>query len=120
MHTELQSNHSEIIQFIGSNVILGSVFLVIGILGIIIIKKTKSQKEFNSILNVIAITIIAILIFNVMLYYVSTPSDFTILNFIEIPITINDVKKKPDVFLFILDEFAGERQLKMGLRQELF
>ena len=119
-HTLLQSSNSDTIQFLGSNPILGTVFLIVGIFGTIFFIKTKASTDLNSIFNVVAVTIIAILILNLMFYYASNQAeDIIFLDSAQTPIIINDVEKKPDVFVFILDEFAGEKQLKMDFNYDL-
>ena len=119
-HTLLQSDNSDTIQFLGSNPILGTIFLAVGIFGTIFFIKTKVSTELNTIFNIVAVTIIAILILNLMFYYATNQAeDIIFLDFAQAPIIINDVDKKPDVFVFILDEFAGEKQLKMDFNYDL-
>ena len=119
-HTLLQSDNSDTIQFLGSNSILGTIFLAVGIFGTIFFIKTKVSTELNTIFNIVAVTIIAILILNLMFYYATNQAeDIIFLDFAQAPIIINDVDKKPDVFVFILDEFAGEKQLKMDFNYDL-
>ena len=94
--------------------VLGPIFLIIGVLGIIFFVKTKANRELNSIFNVVAITISVILI-SLFLLYDSSQSfqnDETF-NLQEISISVNNIQNKPDVFVFLLDEFAGEKQLEM-------
>ena len=121
IHNILQSNSSDISQFIGSNLVLGPIFLVIGILGIIFFKKTRASSELNSIFNIIAIAMIAVLITTLMFSYSTNWNDVDSIlsNFVEEPIIINDVEKKPDVFVIIVDEFAGEKQAKIDFNYDL-
>ena len=119
-HALLQSDNSDTIQFLGSNPILGTIFLAVGIFGTIFFIKTKVSTELNTIFNIVAVTIIAILILNLMFYYATNQAeDIIFLDFAQAPIIINDVDKKPDVFVFILDEFAGGKQLKMDFNYDL-
>tara|TARA_Y100000310_G_scaffold218898_1_gene220257 strand:+ start:987 stop:2519 length:1533 start_codon:yes stop_codon:yes gene_type:complete len=119
-HTLLQSSDSDTIQFLGSNPILGTVFLIVGIFGTIFFIKTSASTELNTIFNIVAISIIAIVILNLVYYYASNQTeDITISDLVHAPIIINDVEAKPDVFVFILDEFAGEKQLKMDFNHDL-
>jgi len=120
-HTILQSSDSNTIQLLGSNLILGTIFLVVGIFGTVFFIKTKASTELNTIFNIVAISIIAVLIVSLMSYYASNWADIdnTVVDFVQTPIIINDVEKKPDVFVFILDEFAGEKTLKMDFDYDL-
>jgi len=97
----LSVESNEIIQFLGSYLVLGIIFLTVGILVTIFFIKTKSHIELNSIFNVIAITIVIILIFNIGLYYITNSSDSVKLDFIDGSLIINDLNEKPDVFVFI-------------------
>ena len=83
--------------------------------------KTKASTELNTIFNVVAVSIIAVLIVSLMSYYISnwTDVDNILSDFVQEPIIINNVEKKPDVFVFILDEFAGEKTLKMDFNYDL-
>ena len=121
VHNILQSNSSDAIQFLSSNPVLGTVFLIIGILGIIFFVKTKATTELNRIFNMVAISMIVVLIFSLMFYYASnwTDVDSILSDFVEEPIIINNVEEKPDVFVLIIDEFAGEKQLKMDFNYDL-
>ena len=119
-HTLLQSSDSDTIQFLGSNPILGTVFLAVGILGIIFFIKTRLSIELNTIFNIVAVSIIAIIILNLAFYYASNQTeDIIFSDLVQAPIIINDIETKPDVFVFILDEFAGEKQLKMDFNYDL-
>lgn len=121
VHNILQSNSSDASQFLGSNLILGPIFLVIGILGIIFFKKTRASNELNSIFNIIAISMIAVLIVTLMFSYSTnwTDVDSILSDFVQEPIIINDIEKKPDVFVIILDEFAGKKQLELDFNYDL-
>ena len=103
-----------------SVVVIATIFLIIGVLGIIFFVKTKANSELNSIFNVSALTISVILI-SLFFLYISSQSfenneDF---NFQEISIIINNIQNKPDVFVLLLDEFAGEKQLEMDFDYSL-
>ena len=120
-HSILQSSDSDTIQFLGSNPILGTIFSVVGIFGTIFFIKTKASTELNTIFNIVAISIIAVLIVSLIFYYASNwpDTDNTIPDFVQEQVIINDVEKKPDVFVFILDAFAGEKTLKMDFNYDL-
>lgn len=105
--------------FLSSHLILGSIFLSVGILGIIFFKKTNAIKELNSIFNVVAIAIMGVLILNILFYYILDSSDENYIEFVELPIILNIVDDKPDVFVFIFDEFAGSEQLKNDFNYDL-
>tara|TARA_Y100001936_G_C16085701_1_gene681567 strand:- start:2629 stop:4152 length:1524 start_codon:yes stop_codon:yes gene_type:complete len=107
------------LQLFSSNLILGTIFLSIGILGIIFFRRTQENKKINSIFNVVAITIILILIMNVAIFFIENPIDSSYEYFQDIPLIKKDIQEKPDVFVFILDEFAGKKQLKMDFKYDL-
>ena len=119
LHTFLQNSEDSTIQIFGSNLILGTIFLIIGVLGIRFFLKTNQNYQINSIFNVVAITIILILSANVVIYFVNNPVNETEEYFGNISIIEKNVNEKPDVFLFILDEFAGKYQLKMDFDYNL-
>ncbi len=116
---QLSVESNEITQFLDYPLVLPIIFLAVGILATIFFIKTKSHIELNSIFNVIAITIVIILIFNIGLYYITNSSDTIKLDFIDGSLIINDINEKPDVFVFLLDEFAGEKQLQMDFDYDL-
>jgi len=107
------------LQLFSSNLILGTIFLSIGILGIIFFRRTQENKKINSIFNVVAITIILILIMNVAIFFIENPIDSSYEYFQDIPLIKKDIQEKPDVFVFILDEFAGKEQLMMDFNYDL-
>ena len=108
-----------IFQIFGKNSILGVIFLVIGIIIIVIILKNKITKNFNRPLNIMAITIVGFLIFNIASYYVANPVDYTVSDYSELDIPIFKVDTKPDIYLFILDEFAGKKTLQADFNHDL-
>ncbi len=107
------------LQLFSSHSILGIIFLSIGILGLIFFRRTQENKKINSILNVVAITIILILIMNVSIFFIENPIDSSREYFQNIPLTKKVLQERPDVFVFILDEFAGEKQLEMDFEYDL-
>jgi len=90
LRNELRTSDDELLQFLGSHYVLGVIFFIIAVIGPFFFLRTKSDYELNSIFNVIAITIVGILIFNVALYYVSNPSDVGQFDFEGIPLIVND------------------------------
>ena len=110
---------SEYSQF-NLNFVLLPIFLIMGVLGTVFFVKIKANSELNSIFNVVAITIFVILVSIFLIYNSSqTFQDIDDLNFLEIPVLVNDIQKKPDVFVFLLDEFASEKQLEMDFNYSL-
>ena len=104
VHTILQSSDSDTIQFLGSNPILGTIFLAVGIFGTIFFIKTKASTELNTIFNVVAVSIIAVLIVSLMSYYISnwTDVDNILSDFVQEPIIINNVENKIMVNIIIM------------------
>ena len=74
------------LQLLNSNLILGTIFLSIGILGLIFFQRTQENKKINSIFNVIAITIILILIMNVAIFFTDNQIDSSQEYFKNIPL----------------------------------
>ena len=56
---------------------------------------------------------------NVAIYFINNPVNETEEYFGNISIIEKNVDEKPDVFLLILDEFAGKYQLKMDFNYNL-
>ena len=107
------------LQLFSSNLILGTIFLSIGILGLIFFRRTQENKKINSIFNVVAMTIILILIMNVAIFFIDNQIDNSQEYFKNIPLIEKNLQEKPDVFVFILDEFAGKNQLRMDFDYDL-
>ena len=103
---------NETLQFLGQVHILGSILLILSIIGIIYFLKTQTLDDKTSISNVIAMTIIGFLIFNITTISITTAEDDSLLEFYNIPIQISDVENKPNIYFIILDEYAGFTQLK--------
>ena len=91
---------------------LGSILLILSIIAIIYFLKTQTLDDKTSISNVIAMTIIGFLIFNITTISITTAEDDSLLEFYNIPIQISDVENKPNIYFIILDEYAGFTQLK--------
>ena len=92
--------------------VLVIVLLVISVLGIIYFIRTKTLDDKTSIANVISMTMIGFLIFNIGAFTIMTSDDESSLEFSNVPIQISDIENKPDIYLIILDEYAGFLQLK--------
>ena len=106
LRTILRDTGDVNLQLFNSNLILGTIFLSIGILGLIFFRRTQENKKINSIFNVIAITIILILIMNVAIFFINNPVGASQEYFKNIQLIEKNLQEKPDVFVFILDEFA--------------
>jgi len=119
LHLLFQNTVDKNLQFLGSNFVLGTIFLSVGILGLIFFQRTGQNKQINSIFNVIAITVTLILVVNVITFFIDNPFDESKEYFKNIPLIEKNLKQKPDVFVFILDEFAGKHQLKMDFDYDL-
>ena len=92
--------------------VLVIVLLIISVLGIIYFIRTKTLDDKTSIANVISITMIGFLIFNISTFAVMTSDDESSLEFSNVPIQISNVENKPDIYFIILDEYAGFLQLE--------
>ena len=108
----LSDNPNELSQFLGQVHILGSILLVLSIIGIIYFLKTRTLDDKTSISNVISITIIGFLMFNITTISIIAADDDSLLKFYDIPVQISGVEKKPNIYFIILDEYAGFIQLK--------
>ena len=108
----LSDNPNELSQFLGQVHILGSILLVLSVIGIIYFLKTRTLDDKTSISNVISITIIGFLMFNITTISIIAADDDSLLKFYDIPVQISGVEKKPNIYFIILDEYAGFIQLK--------
>jgi len=88
------------------------VLLILSVLGIIYFIKTKTLDDKTSIANVISITMIGFLVFNISTFAIMTSDDESSLEFSMVPIQISDIENKPDIYFIILDEYAGSLQLE--------
>ena len=119
IHIVLLNQQNEILQLLGRNIILGSIFLGIFITGIIYIRKIKSLPDTTSVANVMGITIVGFLSVSMLVYFIENPVDLTAAEYFNIPIILSDVENKPDVYVFILDEYAGKEQLRFDFKFDL-
>ncbi|SVC77625.1 uncharacterized protein METZ01_LOCUS330479, partial [marine metagenome] len=92
--------------------VLVIVLLILSVLGIIYFIKTKTLDDKTSIANVISITMIGFLVFNISTFAIMTSDDESSLEFSMVPIQISDIENKPDIYFIILDEYAGFLQLE--------
>jgi hypothetical protein len=112
VHTIIINSDSEF-SFIGRNMIMGTVFLVLLIVCIFYIVKTKRVLDnTNMLTNTFALVMIGVIITSIAIYYNENPIDFSASYFSDIPFTAKNVPVKPDIYLLIFDEYAGKIQLK--------
>ena len=112
LHTFILNSSSQF-TFLGSNMIMGTVFFILLIVGIIYFVKTKRVLDnANSITNTIGLGMVGILVISIAIYYYENPVDYSTTYFSDIPSTANNVPIKPDIYLLIFDEYAGKIQLK--------
>ena len=118
LHTFIISFDNEILQIFGRNIVLGTIFLICFIIGVVYLIKTKSTANKTSAANIMSSVIIVILLINVVTYYSSNVTD-PILYEAEIPIFDLENVEKPDVYFILLDAHAGKHQLKMDFDYDL-
>ena len=112
LHGNLKSflHESDILSnsFFENSLLFGSVFLIISLLSIYIIFKKNYSDDFNKIFTIFSITVILVLIPNILFFFVDE-NNFENQNF---KIDLNHpLTQTPDIFIILLDEFAGEIQL---------
>ena len=108
----ISDDPTESLQSSAEGQILGSILLIISVIGIIYFLKTKTLDDKTSIANVISMTMIGFLIFNITTFSITTADDDSFLKFSDIPVQISAVENKPNIYFIILDEYAGFIQLK--------
>ena len=112
LHTFMMNTDSEF-SFIGRNMIMGTIFLVLLVVCVFYIVKTKRVLDnANSITNTIGLAMVGILVITIAIYYYENPVDYSISNFSDMPYSVNNVPIKPDIYLLVFDEYAGNIQLK--------
>ena len=118
LHTFILNSGSQF-TFLGSNVIMGTVFSILLIVGIIYFVKTKRILDnANSITNTIGLGMVGILVISIAVYYYENPVDYSTTYFSDIPSTANNVPIKPDIYLLIFDEYAGNISLKNNFQYD--
>ena len=118
LHTFILNSDSQL-TFLGSNMIMGTVFFILLIVGIIYFVKTKRILDnANSIANTIGLVMIGILVTSVAIYYYENPVDYSTTYFSDMPSTANNVPIKPDIYLLIFDEYAGNISLKNNFQYD--
>jgi hypothetical protein len=99
--------------------IMGTVFSILLIVGIIYFVKTKRILDnANSITNTIGLGMVGILVISIAVYYYENPVDYSTTYFSDIPSTANNVPIKPDIYLLIFDEYAGNISLKNNFQYD--
>ena len=107
LHTFILNSGSQF-TFLGGNMIMGTIFFILLIVGIIYFVKTKRVLDnANSITNTIGLGMVGILVISISIYYYENPIDYSTTYFSDIPSTANNVPIKPDIYLLIFDEYAG-------------
>jgi len=119
LHIFLLTHENEFLQIFGKNLVLGPIFIVVLIVGIIYLIKTKSVSEKTSIANVMSITIVGFLLGSMLLYVIENPADLTASAYVDLPIITTEIEKKPDVYVFLLDENSGRELLTQDFNFDL-
>ena len=119
LHHILTTQANPYLQIFGKNSILGVIFLIIGITIIVLILKRKSIKNINNPLNIMSITIVGFLLVSISGYYIANPVDYSISDYSQLEIPIFETETKPDVYMFLLDEFAGKNTLRIDFDYSL-
>ena len=112
LHTFIINSDTEF-SFLGGNTIMGTFFFILLIVGIIYFVKTKRILDnANSITNTIGLGMVGILVIFIATYYYENPVDYSTSYFSDIPSAANNIPIKPDIYLLIFDEYAGNISLK--------
>ena len=119
LHNILTTHENSFLQIFGKNSILGVIFLIIGIIVIVLILKRKSIKNVNNPLNIMSITIVGFLLVSISGYYITNPVDYSISDYSQLEIPIFETETKPDVYMLLLDEFAGKNTLRIDFDYNL-
>ena len=118
LHTFILNTDTEF-SFLGSNMIMGIIFFILLIVGIIYFVKTKRILDnANLITNTIGLAMIGILVMYVGIYYYENPIDYSKSYFSDILYAANDIPIKPDIYLLIFDEYAGNIALKNDFKYD--
>lgn len=118
-HNLLLTQQEVILQFIGKTSILGTIFLIVNLIFVIFIIRRKKIPNITNPLNIMSITIVGFLFVSSVGYYVTNPVDNLIADFDESIGAIPQSDIKPDVYVFVLDEFAGKNTLKLDFDYDL-
>ena len=119
LHHLLSNQQDLLLQLIGKTSILGTIFFALAVIIIIFIIKRKSTTKVTPPMNIMSVTIVGILLISILGYYVANPVDYTISDYAEIKIPIFHHTEKPDVYMIVLDEFAGKNTLRIDFDYDL-
>ena len=120
LHNVLLTQPEEILQILGKTTVLGTILLISNIIFAIFIIKRKTIPSITNPLNVMSITIVGFLLVSSLGYYIMNPIDENLVNYFdEMDIQTPQSDYKPDVYMFVLDEFAGKTQLKLDFDYDL-
>lgn len=120
LHNVLLSHPEEILQILGKTSILGTILVTSNIIFAIFIIKRKTIPNITNPLNVMSITIVGFLVVSSLGYYIMNPIDENLVNYFdEIDIQTPQSDYKPDVYVFVLDEFSGKKILKLDFNYDL-
>ena len=118
LHTFIINSDTEF-SFLGGNIIMGTFFFILLIVGIIYFVKTKRILDnANSITNTIGLGMIGILVVYIAIYDYENPVDYSTSYFSDIPSAANNIPIKPDIYLLIFDEYAGNIALKNDFKYD--
>ena len=118
LHTFIINSDTEF-SFLGGNTIMGTFFFILLIVGIIYFVKTKRILDnANSITNTIGLGMVGILVIFIAVYYYENPVDYSTSYFSDIPSAANNIPIKPDIYLLIFDEYAGNISLKNNFQYD--
>jgi hypothetical protein len=119
LHHILTAQSNTLLQIFGKNSILGVIFVALGIVIIIFILKRKSIKNVNHPLNIMSITIVGFLLVSISGYYITNQVDYSLSDYSQLEIPIFETETKPDVYMLLLDEFAGKNTLQIDFDYNL-
>jgi len=108
-------SHHEIvdIRFISKNIILIPIFSLPTIFIIIKILRQEFSSNITQIINVISITVVGLIIFQVGLFYSENTSLDQAQKLLNVPLfEIHDLDQTPNVYLLLLDAYSGNITLK--------
>ena len=97
---------------VGRNSFLIIPFILIGIIGIIFLIKTKRDlKLISNLANIMSLTIVSIILLSIATYSLENNYSVEIETYDNME-SMNDMNKLPDIYYIILDGYAGKTSLK--------
>jgi hypothetical protein len=108
------------IRIIATNIILIPIFLSITIFGIFYILRKEFSSNITSIINVVSITVISLILFQMGLFYIENNMLFEeSQKSLNVPIfQTSESSQKPDVYLLLFDAYSGEITLKNDFKYD--